>query len=911
MTDSKTTTTTTIAGGSLTSTPTIGNGETKNQYGFAAIKSDGSVVAWGQNATVPSSLDGTVDATQIYSNNSNFVALRTDGALIPLGNQSIDAATLKKLDGTVDVKTVASTNGAFAALLADGSVVTFGTKEYGGDSKLYVNNGGTKSVAKDLDGTIDVIKLYSNGGAFFAIRADGSLVTWGNGLSGTDTSAVAKQLDGTIDVTQIYSNENGASAALRADGSVVTWGSSSWENSNAYGGDSSSVSKQLDGTVDVTQIYSNNYGFAALRTDGFVVSWGGYSANLSNIKQVYSNLYSFAALKTDGSVAAWGWGDFGGNTSTVAKQLDGTVDVKAIYSNNAYYGAFAAIRADGSVVTWGDKSNGGDSRGVAKELDGTIDVTQVYSINNGWNGAFAALRADGSVVTWGSYNYGGDSTNVSEQLNGFIDVTKIYSNSSAFATLRADGSVVSWGYGIDTSKVANQLDGTIDVIDIQGNGGAFAALRADGSVVTWGDSWYGGDSSSVKAKLTSGVETFANIATDDFYTAPGTTTAPPVVVKNNAPTGTLEITGTVTENETLTASNRIADVDGLGKISYQWLSDGASIIGAIQPSYTLSQMDVGKKISVVANYTDGLGKSEGMTSSAVTVLNVNDAPTGSVSISGTTAKGQTLTATNTLSDADGLGVISYQWLSGGKAIKGANQSTYTLAITDMAKKISVKASYTDLQGTKESVISGETAAVTPAINHAPTGTVLITGELKQNQTVSVSNNLADVDGLGEISYQWYGDSVAIKDATQTTYKLTQSDVYKTLSVKASYTDKLGKLESVSGGVVLNENDKPEGSVIINGIAKAGEVLTVQNSITDIDGFRGSFTYQWQADGEAFAEGDTLVLTKDQIGKAINVVAQYTDDGGTFESVASAETTKVIPLNTLPTGYVIVMGEQKN
>ncbi|MBA4466696.1 hypothetical protein FHK98_14945, partial [Cylindrospermopsis raciborskii CS-506_A] len=34
---------------------------------------------------------------------------------------------------------------------------------------------------------------------------------------------------------------------------------------------------------------------------------------------------------------------------------------------------------------------------------------------------------------------------------------------------------------------------------------AFAALKSDGSVVTWGSSFYGGDSSSVSSRLTSGV----------------------------------------------------------------------------------------------------------------------------------------------------------------------------------------------------------------------------------------------------------------------------------------------------------------------------------------------------------------------------------------------------------------------
>ena len=36
-------------------------------------------------------------------------------------------------------------------------------------------------------------------------------------------------------------------------------------------------------------------------------------------------------------------------------------------------------------------------------------------------------------------------------------------------------------------------------------------------------------------------------------------------------------------------------------------------------------------------------------------------PTGSVTISGTARQGETLTASNTLADADGLGTITYTW----------------------------------------------------------------------------------------------------------------------------------------------------------------------------------------------------------------------------------------------------------
>ena len=87
----------------------------------------------------------------------------------------------------------------------------------------------------------------------------------------------------------------------------------------------------------------------------------------------------------------------------------------------------------------------------------------------------------------------------------------------------------------------------------------------------------------------------------------------------------------------------------------RWQRDGVDITGATGGTYTLTQTDVGTTITVVASYTDGEGTSESVTSAGVgPVANVNDAPTGSVTISGTPTEDQTLTASNALADEDGL-----------------------------------------------------------------------------------------------------------------------------------------------------------------------------------------------------------------------------------------------------------------
>jgi hypothetical protein len=183
---------------------------------------------------------------------------------------------------------------------------------------------------------------------------------------------------------------------------------------------------------------------------------------------------------------------------------------------------------------------------------------------------------------------------------------------------------------------------------------------------------------------------------------------------NHSPTGTVTITGTASQNQILIASNNLADTDGLGILNYDWLINGITTIsGATGNSYKLTQSDVGKSITVKAIYTDGLGFTESVASpSTMIVANVNDVPTGVVTIKGTINQGQTLNAINTLADADGLGTITYQWLRDGAIINNAIYSTYPLTQADVGKAISVKANYTDLLGTAESVTSAPTSAVT-------------------------------------------------------------------------------------------------------------------------------------------------------------------------------------------------------
>jgi Domain of unknown function (DUF4347)/Bacterial Ig-like domain/Cadherin domain len=185
---------------------------------------------------------------------------------------------------------------------------------------------------------------------------------------------------------------------------------------------------------------------------------------------------------------------------------------------------------------------------------------------------------------------------------------------------------------------------------------------------------------------------------------------------NDASTGSLTITGTMKQGETLRVNDTLADEDGINGKTYQWYADGQPIPGTNQSALTLDQALVGKVISVKASYTDGVGRQEVVSSaSAGAVVNVNDATTGEVSISGDSGVGQTLIASNTLADLDGMGPVTYQWqykdasgqwqnitLTTGALATGER---YTVDPQHALQELRVKATYTDGQGTAEVMYS--------------------------------------------------------------------------------------------------------------------------------------------------------------------------------------------------------------
>ena len=245
-----------------------------------------------------------------------------------------------------------------------------------------------------------------------------------------------------------------------------------------------------------------------------------------------------------------------------------------------------------------------------------------------------------------------------------------------------------------------------------------------------------------------GAANFSYIATDGTAQSISATVAVTVTAAavNNAP---------VAVNDSLTATEDTAVIyTAVQLLGNDTDADGnpltiASVLAGSNGAVVLNQ-DGTVTFTPTANFngaanfsyiaTDGTAQSNSATVT-VTVAAVNDMTTGSVIITGSAIQNQTLTATNSLTDIDGLGAIAYQWLANGAEIAGAAGTTLLLGDSLVGQSITVQASYTDQQGTDEKVISLTTDKVIKITNPGTSGADNMKGT--QGNDVYVVNNPND------------------------------------------------------------------------------------------------------------------------------------------------------------------------
>ena len=132
---------------------------------------------------------------------------------------------------------------------------------------------------------------------------------------------------------------------------------------------------------------------------------------------------------------------------------------------------------------------------------------------------------------------------------------------------------------------------------------------------------------------------------------------------------------------------------------------------------------------------------------------VNNTPTGSVVITGALKQGETLKATNSIQDPDGVGAITYQWQSSFDGINWTNTlissgDTLTLSEREVNRQISVIASYTDGHGTAEKLTSSPTDKLSTNFILGTSNSDLIQGTAFADNISTFAGNDTIAGGLG-------------------------------------------------------------------------------------------------------------------------------------------------------------------
>ena len=127
-------------------------------------------------------------------------------------------------------------------------------------------------------------------------------------------------------------------------------------------------------------------------------------------------------------------------------------------------------------------------------------------------------------------------------------------------------------------------------------------------------------------------------------------------------------------NGTEVGTVRALDIDG-NALSYSITAGNTGTAFAIDNNGLITvnnsavlDFETSPTFTLTVQVADGFG---GTDSDSITINlnNVNEAPTGAVSISGTEIEGQVLTASNTLVDPDGAGAITYHWQRHGSKLR--------------------------------------------------------------------------------------------------------------------------------------------------------------------------------------------------------------------------------------------------
>lgn len=310
------------------------------------------------------------------------------GASGQLGNNSIvnRSSPVQTVASTTNWRQVTSDTYSIASIKTDGTLWMWGSGLNGriGNNALVNQSSPVQTISAGTNWR----DVGVGGGNSVGIKTDGTLWVWGVGAGGqignnavTDRSSPTQTVSVTNNWRQVSVGNYGV-AAIKTDGTLWTWGCglSGTLGNNSTINRSSPVQTVSVGTTWKTVSFGK-CSIAATKTDGTLWLWGcntnGQLGNNSTVSQsspvqtvssttdwksISAGSYFTGAIKTDGTLWLWGLGDLGrlANNSTISQSspvqtIAGGTNWKQIAAG---WAVGAAVKTDGTLWMWANGNNG-------------------------------------------------------------------------------------------------------------------------------------------------------------------------------------------------------------------------------------------------------------------------------------------------------------------------------------------------------------------------------------------------------------------------------------------------------------------------------------------------------------------------------------------------------------------------